>query len=97
MEENGARVGQLRVTGRLAGIESLNQIKADITGKQILTPVHKETELLGLAIIGLCYLGKFASLAEASSAMVKIEKTYEPDPKNASVYNELFIEYKRNN
>jgi len=95
MEESGARVGQLRVTGRLAGIESLNQIKADITGKQILTPVNKETELLGLAIIGLCYLGKFASLAEASSALVKIEKTYEPNLENTEIYNELFLEYKR--
>jgi xylulokinase len=97
MEENGERAGQLRVTGRLAGIESLNQIKADITGKQILTPVFKETELLGLAITGSCYMGKFASLAEASSAMVKIEKTYDPNKENAKIYNELFIEYKRNN
>jgi xylulokinase len=95
MEENGARAVQLRVTGRLAGIESLNQIKADITGKEILEPVQKETELLGLAITGSCYMGKFASLAEASSAMVKIEKKYEPNLKNTGLYNELFLEYKR--
>jgi xylulokinase len=95
MEENGARVGQLRVTGRLAGVESLNQIKADITGKEILTPVYKETELLGLAITGSCFKGKYASLAEASSAMVRIEKIYEPNKRNTGLYNELFLEYKR--
>ena len=95
MEENGVRVGQLHVTGRLAGIEILNRIKADITGKQILTPVFKDTELLGLAITGSCHMGKFASLAEAASAMVKIEKTYEPNLKNTEIFNELFNEYKR--
>jgi xylulokinase len=95
MEENGARAVQLRVTGRLAGVEHLNQIKADITGKEILSPVHKETELLGLAITGSCFMGKFASLAEASSAMVRIEKTFEPNQKNADIYNRLFLEYKR--
>jgi xylulokinase len=95
MEENGACAKQLRVTGRLAGIESLNQIKADITGKEILVPVQKETELLGLAITGSCFMGKFASFAEASSAMVQIEKKYEPNLENAEIYNRLFLEYKR--
>jgi len=95
MESTGVRAGQLRVTGRLAGIESLNQIKADITGKQIIEPVHKETELLGLAITGSCYMKKFASIAEASSAMVKTGKTYDPNPKNAEIYNDLFLEYKK--
>ena len=96
MEENAVQVKQLHVTGRLAGIESLNQIKADITGKQILTPVFKEIELLGLAITGSCHMRKFASIAEAASAMVKIEKTFEPNLKNTDIYNELFLEYKRN-
>ena len=95
MEGNGVRTGQLRVTGQLAGVESLNQIKADITGKEILVPVYKETELLGLAITGSCFMGKYASLAEASSAMVQIEKTYEPNQENAELYSSLFLEYKK--
>jgi len=94
MEETGADVKQLRVTGGLASSARLNQIKADITGREILEPVHKETELLGLAVIGSCFLGKFSSFAEASAKMVKIEKTYEPNAKNSSLYNELFIKYK---
>jgi len=72
----------------------LNRIKADITGIEIFEGVHKEGELLGLAVIGACFLGKYSSFAEASSAMVKIEKHYEPNIKNAQVYNQLFNEYK---
>ena len=89
----GTSAGQLRVTGGLAGNAALNQIKADITGIEILQPVQKETELLGLAIIGSCFLGRFSALAEASSAMVRIEKHYEPNPKNKDLYDRLFNEY----
>jgi len=95
MEINNVHVDELRVTGRLAAVESLNQIKADISGKQVITPVIKETELLGLAITGLCFMNKFKSIAEASSAIVKTEATYEPNQKNADLYKELFLEYKK--
>ena len=95
MEEIGARVGQLHVTGGLAANAHLNQIKADITGREILEPAHKEAELLGLAIIGACFLGKFASFAEAALALVRIEKTFEPNQKNAAVYDRLFDEYRK--
>ncbi|WP_461247295.1 xylulokinase [Treponema sp. R6D11] len=95
METNGVHVENLRVTGRLSGIDSINQIKADITGKQVLSPMQKETELLGLAITGSCFKGKYASLTEASSVMVKTDKTYDPNPKNADLYKELFLEYKK--
>jgi len=95
MEEAGERAGQLRVTGGLAGCPRLNQIKADVTGREVLEPVHKEAELLGLAAIGACFLGKFSSFAEASSAMFRIEKLYSPDPKNTALYDELFFEYRK--
>ena len=84
---------QLRVTGGLAGCSYLNQIKADITGLEILEGVHKEAELLGLAVIGSCMLGKFKSYEEASSAFYRIEKRYEPDIKNKSLYDEMFCEF----
>ena len=94
MEDAGACAKQLRVTGGLAASEKLNQIKADITGREVLQPVQKEAELLGLAVIGSCFLGKFSSFAEASSAIVRIEKHYEPNPENAAFYDELFNKYK---
>ena len=94
MEETGEKAGQLRVTGRLAGCSALNQIKADITGIEILEGEHKGAELLGLAIIGSCALGKFSSYKEASDALCRIERRYEPDAKNKNIYDELFDNYK---
>ena len=83
----------MRVTGGLAGCSYLNQIKADITGLEIIEGVHKEAELSGLAMIGSCYLGKFNSYKEASCAFYRIERTYEPKLNNKSFYDEMFYKY----
>ena len=98
MESSGEKINQLHVTGKLSGCKVLNQLKADITGKEILEGPYKEAELLGLAVIGSCFKGKYSSFKEASSALVKIEKHYEPNPKNTELYNDLFEKYikKRN-
>ena len=78
-ENEDVKFDELRVTGGLSGCDLLNQLKADITGKKIITFDYKEAELLGCAIIGCCYLGKYASYPEASSVMLKIKKYYEPN------------------
>ena len=95
MEEStgGGFVSELRVTGGLADNVCLNQIKADITGKVILESACKEAELLGLAVIGSCYLQRFSSWAEASASMVCIKKRYEPNRENTGIYNQLFKNY----
>jgi xylulokinase len=94
MEEAGVKAKQLCVTGRLAECSRLNQIKADITGIEVVEGSHKEAELLGLAIIGSCFLGKFASYAEASSTFYHIKRTFKPNQANTELYNNLFYEYK---
>jgi len=96
MEETGEKTAQLRVTGSMAGNACLNQIKADITGLEILEGKYREGELLGLAVIGSCFLGRYSSFAQACSAMVHVENKYEPDLKNAELYKELFFEYRKN-
>jgi len=95
MEESGAVVDELRIAGAASGNDILNQIKADITQKRILVPQHKEAEQLGLAIIGSHALGKFSSFSEAAAGLVRIEKTFHPDGKNAALYADLFGEYRR--
>ena len=95
MEKTGAAVDELHVAGSTSANTALNQIKSDITKKQVLVPHHKEAELLGLAIIGSCTLGKFASYSEAAARLVCIEKTYQPNGKNAALYDDLFSEYRR--
>ena len=94
MEEAGAEITELRTTGSAASSPVLNQIKADITGHEVLVPFHKEAELLGLAIIGAYALGQFDSLATAAFGLVQIESRFQPNLQKAAFYTELFAEYR---
>jgi xylulokinase len=94
MEEAGAGLGELRIAGSAAESGFLNQLKADITGKEVLAPVHKEAELLGLAIIGACALGEYGNFAEAAAALVRIEGQWQSDKNKANLYAELFGQYR---
>jgi sugar (pentulose or hexulose) kinase len=78
MEDCGAPVRELRITGGPAASPFLNQLKADITRHPALLPAQRDAELLGLAAIGAAALGKYSSPEEASTSLVKIEKTFNP-------------------
>ncbi|MCL2758851.1 MAG: FGGY-family carbohydrate kinase [Treponema sp.] len=95
MENAGEKAVQLRVTGGLSGNSFLNQLKADITGINILTGEYKEAELQGLAIIGSCTLGKYASYSEASGVFVSNKVIFKPNNRNTALYNQLYNEYKK--
>jgi sugar (pentulose or hexulose) kinase len=90
MEAAGARTAELRAAG---GGDLLNQIKADVTGREVLVPRYREAELLGLAIIGACARGKYASYAEAAGVLVRVDGRCRPDRQNAPRYGELFQQY----
>jgi len=94
MGENGLEIGELRVTGGQAKSPLWNQIKADITQKKILVPAVQDSELLGAACIGLFALGTYKTLAEASESLVKITRTFTPNPEYRGLYDRLFGLYR---
>ena len=94
IEETGAAVDELRVAGSAAGNDLMNRIRADVTGKRVLVPAWKETELLGLAVIGSCAMGRHSSFSEAAGAFVRVEREFLPDGENAALYDGLFAEYR---
>ncbi len=94
MEENDCIIEELRITGSQARSPLWNQIKADITGKRILAPVIKDSELVGDLCLGLFSLGRYGSLKEASDDIVKIEKVFSPRVELMSLYDDLFLIYR---
>jgi xylulokinase len=92
MEECGAPAGEIRVTGGPAESPFLNQLKADISRRPVLLPAQRNAELLGLAMIGATALGSCASLAEASRALVRIDRVFEP--REEARYEDLFGMYR---
>ncbi|GHV52815.1 xylulokinase [Spirochaetia bacterium] len=94
MEECGAEVRELRVSGHPGESDFLNQLKADITGRDVLVPVVGDAELVGLAALGAAARGHYGSAGEAAAAMVKIRRVYHGDEKKAHLYEGLFAEYR---
>jgi xylulokinase len=94
MEEAGAPVRNLRVSGGPAASAFLNQLKADISGCEVLVPAARNAELLGNLCTGAAALGAYSSAGEAAAALVKIERVYHPDEKKAPLYEERFAGYR---
>jgi len=94
MEELGSEVGQLRITGGPSESDFMNQLKADITGREVLIPAIQDAELVGCLIIALKALGLVASYREASHAVVKTKHLFMPDPKLQKIYDKLFTTYR---
>jgi xylulokinase len=94
MESSGARVDDLRVTGQPSGNPVLNQIKADITGKPILSPSFREAELLGDLCLALVALSEFATIAEVAEEKVRFGEIFEPNPATQGIYEDLFHVYR---
>jgi sugar (pentulose or hexulose) kinase len=94
MEEAGAPVRKLRLSGGPAASAFLNQLKADVSGREVLAPVIREAELLGNACTGAAALGKYGSAGEAAAALAKTAQTYHPDIKKTGLYEKFFTRYR---
>lgn len=94
LEAIGQDCHEIRVTGGPAGNAFLNQLKADVTQKPVVTMQSSDSELLGLAIIGLKSLGCFSSISEGAEALVKAAHVHEPDSRLSKLYQNSYSLYK---
>jgi len=74
-------------------------MKADILEKEIVITDSREAAPLGTAIIAAVQLGYFKDINEAVSKIVKVKKSYIPNPSDyyrkqynefLDIYNKLF-------
>ncbi|MCL2480925.1 MAG: FGGY-family carbohydrate kinase [Spirochaetaceae bacterium] len=93
MESYSLDVQDIRLSGGQAKNSLWNQIKADMTGKKLLAPEVKESELIGCACAAFKGLGLYSSLTQASQEMVRIKDVYKPNEKAFSVFSKFFEEY----
>ena len=70
------------------------QILADVSGKPVRVPQVKEATALGTAIAAGTGVGVYASLAEGGEALVKWERTYQPNLSLKPLYEEAAARWK---
>ena len=66
------------------------QIVADVTGKRVKVPEVKEATALGAAVLAGYGVGIYPSIAEGAARVVRWDRTFEPNPDNKAVYEELY-------
>jgi sugar (pentulose or hexulose) kinase len=70
------------------------QIEADVMGCRVKVPAGAEQGAKGAIITTLVAMGVYPGYQAAISKLVKVERAYEPDPKNHALYSQLFDLYR---
>jgi xylulokinase len=93
LEELGIQVEEIRSIGGASRSPLWNQIKANVTSRQIITLQIEEAASLGAAILAGVADGTFRSVEEGCKTMVKLKGKYEPQFKDREVYEKLYRVY----
>lgn len=86
---------RVAVSGGASKSDLICQISADIFNKPLLRGRTYETSGLGAAILVASALGLHSTVDDAVHKMVVYEKTFEPNPENAELYNRLYKVYRK--
>ena len=84
------KIESIRVSGGGAQSDAVMQILADILQTPTERPSHVEASGLGAAIIGYVALGQHSNVVRASETMTGTGTRFEPNPKLAPLYDNLF-------
>jgi autoinducer 2 (AI-2) kinase len=86
---SGLRAGSLTFCGGAAKGRLWPKIMADVMDLPVRIPKVKEATSLGATFCALAGLREFHNLSEAAAALVKWERTIDPNPKQHAIYREL--------
>jgi xylulokinase len=86
-------ISKITLSGGLARIDAVSQIKSDIFGIPIIKLKSFETTSIGAAILCLVAVNEFSSMKEAFNSFASVEKIFEPDIKRYRIYDEFFELY----
>ena len=91
----GLAVEDFRAVGGGSKSDVWIQISADILGRPIIRPEVNEAGVLGAAILAGVGCGIFPSLEAGAGTMVRLGRTFDPDPNKQVLYAERFAKYQR--
>jgi len=93
LEELGVEVREIRTIGGGSRSGLWNQIKADVTGKPLVTLETAETACLGAATLAGVGVGVFPSLQAACERMVHLKGRFTPNEGNRPIYQRGYERY----
>ena len=95
LEEEGIRIDEFRAGGGGAKSPVWLQIKADVTGKSFTALKNAEAGTIGCIMLTGVALGKYKDLQEAADHLIRLGKTYVPNPEKSKIYDQYYEKYKK--
>ncbi len=95
VKETGAAFERINATGGGAHSKVWMQMKADMLNLPITALETVDAGTVGSAMLTGVAIGRFTSLEDAASLMVRETVTYEPGKKQHELYMEIFERYKK--
>ena len=95
LPQAGIEIVDFRPVGGGSKSDVWIQLCADIMGQPFVRPHVTEAGALGAAIIAGIGAGVFPSFEAAVEAMVRLDRTFEPDPERQKEYDGRFEEYRQ--
>lgn len=94
IKETGVEIESVRLSGGLARINLISQIKADILGRDIMVLAEFETTASGAAMMVLAGQGIYQSMKEAAEKFALIRMIIKPNMENHQKYMHMYDLYK---
>ena len=91
----GIEIADLCAVGGGSKSDAWIQLSADIMGRPFVRPEITEAGILGAAIIAGTGQGIFPTLEDGVKAMVRLDRTFTPDPQQQKLYERWFEMYTR--
>ncbi len=93
MKKAGVSFQTVRILGGPTRSELWNQIQADVYGTPVETLKVPDAAVLGAAVLGGAGAGVFTSITQGAEQMVKVDRSYAPDPESHRLYGDLYRTY----
>ena len=95
ISEEGIKVSTVRLSGGLARVSLISQIKADVLGKDVIVLSEFETTASGAAMIALHGQGVFDSLEAAAAQFTSVRMIIKPNMENHKKYDLMYELFKK--
>jgi xylulokinase len=91
----GVPIDQVRILGGATKSEVWNQMQADVYNRPVQTLKMTDAAIMGAGLLAAVGIGAFSSIAEGAERMVRVDRSYTPDPASAKRYDDVFAVYCR--
>ncbi|GHE02164.1 carbohydrate kinase [Defluviimonas sp. 20V17] len=94
MAEAGCRSEEITIGGGATASDLWVQIHADTAGLPVAVPASRDGPSVGAAVLAAMGAGHFASIDDGIAAMVKPDRRFEPRPREAALYDDIYARYR---